>query len=174
MHLGGLPIGLKGRSKLWKSLLTKPLDKTRQITYYIGTRYIGTRYNAERYNNSYIKGSRMNKKSLTKHLPLTEVTYYILLSLVTPKHGYAVMQEAEEISAGTVRLGPGTLYGAFTSLEKNKLISMVDKKGRRKIYQITEKGIRILFEQVDRLKIMIRCAEKISGLLPADLTKEGN
>jgi predicted transcriptional regulator len=51
---------------------------------------------------------------------------------------------------------------------------MVDKEGRRKIYQITEKGIRILFEQVDRLKIMIRCAEKISGLLPADLTKEGN
>jgi len=116
----------------------------------------------------------MNEKSLTKHLPLTEATYYILLSLVTPKHGYAVMQEAEKISAGTVRLAPGTLYGAFTSLEQNKLISMVDKEGRRKIYQLTEKGIRILIEQVDRLKIMIRCAEKISGLLPADLTKEGN
>lgn len=116
----------------------------------------------------------MNEKSLTKHLPLTEATYYILLSLVTPKHGYAVMQEAEKISAGTVRLAPGTLYGAFTSLEQNKLISMVDKEGRRKIYQITEKGIRILIKQVDRLKIMIRCAEKTSGLLPADLTKEGN
>ena len=116
----------------------------------------------------------MNEKSLTKHLPLTEATYYILLSLVTPKHGYAVMKEAKEISAGTVRLAPGTLYGAFTSLEQNKLISMVDQEGRRKIYQITEKGIGILIEQVDRLKIMIRCAEKISRLLPAGLTKEGN
>ena len=56
----------------------------------------------------------MNKKYLSKHLPLTEATYYILLSLVTPKHGYAVMQEAEEISADTVRLAPGTLYEAVT------------------------------------------------------------
>jgi len=116
----------------------------------------------------------MNEKSLTKHLPLTEATYYILLSLVSPKHGYAVMQEVEKISASTVRLAPGTLYGAFTSLEENKLIVMVEKEGRRKIYQITEKGIRILIEHVDRLKIMIQCAEKINGLFPADLTKEGN
>ena len=116
----------------------------------------------------------MNEKSLTKHLPLTEATYYILLSLVTPKHGYAVMQEAEKISAGTVRLAPGTLYGAFTTLEQNKLILMVDKEDRRKIYQTTEKGVRILIEQVDRLKIMLRSAEKISGLLPVNPTKEGN
>ena len=116
----------------------------------------------------------MNIKNLSKYLPLTEATYYILLSLVTPKHGYAVMQEAEEISAGTVRLAPGTLYGALTSLEENKLIYMVGKEDRRKIYRITPKGIQILIEQVSRLKIMIQCAEKISGLLPADLTKEGN
>jgi len=116
----------------------------------------------------------MNEKSLAKHLPLTEATYYILLSLVTPKHGYAVMQEAEKISAGTVRLAPGTLYGAFTTLEQNKLIAMVDKEDRRKIYQATEKGIRILIEQVDRLRIMLRSAEKISGLLPANPAKEGN
>ncbi len=115
----------------------------------------------------------MNKKYLSKHLPLTEATYYILLSLVTPKHGYAVMQEAEEISAGTVRLAPGTLYGAFTSLEQNKLISLVDKEDRRKIYQITEKGIQILIEQVDRLKIMLKNAEEKSGLLHVTAAKEG-
>ena len=28
---------------------------------------------------------------------LTEVTFYILLSLYTPKHGYAVMQFVEEM-----------------------------------------------------------------------------
>ena len=34
---------------------------------------------------------------------LTEVTFYILLSLYTPKHGYAVMQFVEEKRAGGLR-----------------------------------------------------------------------
>ena len=37
---------------------------------------------------------------------LTEVTFYILLSLYTPKHGYAVMQFIEEKTYG--RLCPRT------------------------------------------------------------------
>ena len=42
---------------------------------------------------------------------LTEVTFYILLSLYTPKHGYAVMQFIEEKTDGRLSLGAGTLYG---------------------------------------------------------------
>ena len=103
----------------------------------------------------------MVDRSISKHLPLTEATYYILLALITPKHGYAVMQEAEQISNGTVRLAPGTLYGAFTTLEENKLIRKVGIEDRRKIYQITDKGKLILVEQVERLRIMLRNAEKI-------------
>ena len=102
----------------------------------------------------------MEDKSISKHLPLTEATYYILLALVTPKHGYAVMQEAEEISQGTIRLAPGTIYGAFTTLGDNELISMVGKEGRRKIYQITETGIRVLLGQIQRMEIMLQSAAK--------------
>ena len=47
---------------------------------------------------------------------LTEVTFYILLSLYTPKHGYAVMQFIEEKTDGRLSLGAGTLYGALNSL----------------------------------------------------------
>ena len=115
----------------------------------------------------------MSKKTIEKHLPLTEATYYILLALVTPKHGYAVMQEAEQISAGTVRLAPGTLYGAFTTLEQSKLITMVDKKDRRKIYQITERGTQVLLEQVSRLKIMLKNAEGLNETGVTKDTKEG-
>ncbi len=115
----------------------------------------------------------MNKKIPSKYLPLTEATFYILLSLVAPKHGYAVMKDVEEISAGTVRLAPGTLYGAFTTLEGNKLISMVDKEERRKIYQITEKGFQVFLGQVDRLKIMVNNAEEKTKLWQADAAKEG-
>ena len=100
----------------------------------------------------------MEDKSISKHLPLTEATYYILLAVVTPKHGYAVMQEAEEISQGTLRLAPGTIYGAFTSLEKNKLISMVGTEGRRKILPVTVTAIRVLLGQIQRIEIMLQSA----------------
>ena len=36
----------------------------------------------------------------TKGGALTEVTFYILLSLFTPRHGYAVMQFIEETTGG--------------------------------------------------------------------------
>jgi DNA-binding PadR family transcriptional regulator len=103
----------------------------------------------------------MDKRSISKYLPLTEATFYILLALNSPKHGYAVMQEVEGISSGTVSLAPGTLYGAFTTLEENKLIKMVGREERRKIYQITDKGRLVLLEQVERLRIMLKNAERI-------------
>ena len=109
----------------------------------------------------------------SKFLPLTEATYYILLALVEPKHGYAVMQEAEEISRGTLRLAPGTLYGAFTTLEEGKLIEMVGKHGRRKIYQLTEKGTSVLKEQIRRFQIMLQSAENSRVFQLENLTKEG-
>lgn len=46
-----------------------------------------------------------------KYLPLTEATYYILISLAEPLHGCGIMQNVTELSQGKVRLGPGTLYG---------------------------------------------------------------
>ena len=43
------------------------------------------------------------------YLPLTEATYYTMLCLVEPRHGYGIMQEVRRISQGAVKLGPGTL-----------------------------------------------------------------
>ena len=47
---------------------------------------------------------------------LTEAVYYILLSLLHPLHGYGIMQNAEQLSGGRVRLAAGTLYGALNTL----------------------------------------------------------
>jgi len=96
----------------------------------------------------------MADKSITKYLPLSEATFYILLSLVEPLHGYGVMQKVEAISEGTVTIGPGTLYGAFTSLEKDMLIKMVKEEDRRKSYILTARGRQVLAEQIRRLEIM--------------------
>ena len=114
----------------------------------------------------------MENKSIAKHLPLTEATYYILLALVTPNHGYAVMQEAEEISEGTLRLAPGTIYGAFSSLEENNLISMVGREGRRKIYQITDTGIQVLLGQIRRMEIMLQSASRNFDLWQQETAEE--
>jgi DNA-binding PadR family transcriptional regulator len=98
----------------------------------------------------------MAEKNITKYLPLSEATYYILLTLVEPLHGYGVMQKVESISDGTVGIGPGTLYGAFTTLEKERLITMVKEEERRKSYTLTPKGREVLKEQISRLQIMAR------------------
>lgn len=101
-------------------------------------------------------------KDIQKYLPLTETTYYTLLALQTPLHGYGVMQKVDEISQGTVKLGAGTLYGAFAQLEKERLIEKVSEEERRKSYQLTESGRHLLESHVERLKIMLQAAEKVS------------
>ena len=72
---------------------------------------------------------------------LTEVTFFILLSLYTPKHGYAVMQFIEDNTKGRLTLGAGTLYGALNSLqEKGWIAPFGDSAGRKKEYLITTQG----------------------------------
>jgi DNA-binding PadR family transcriptional regulator len=93
---------------------------------------------------------------IAKYLPLTESTAYILLALVEPLHGYAVMQKVEEMSQGTVRVGPGTLYGAFTTLESEKLIVKVGEADRRKTYTLTDKGRNVLKEHIRRSEILAK------------------
>jgi DNA-binding PadR family transcriptional regulator len=95
------------------------------------------------------------KETIQSYLPLSEASFYIMLSLVEPLHGYGVMQKVESISEGSVTIGPGTLYGAFSNLENEQLIEMVREEGRRKEYQLTEEGRAVLKAQLVRLKDMV-------------------
>ena len=100
-----------------------------------------------------------------KYLPLTESMYYVMLSLLEPLHGYAVMQNVETISRGTVTVGPGTLYGIFTSFESEGLIAMVKEEERRKSYLLTAKGKRVLSRQIERQEIMLKNAADLKKSL---------
>lgn len=91
-----------------------------------------------------------------KLLPLSEASYYVLAALDEPLHGYALMQKVESMSQGNVIIGPGTLYGAVGTLEKQGLIEKVSEEERRKTYALTSKGRQVLAEQVRRLAIMVR------------------
>ncbi len=95
-------------------------------------------------------------KNINKYLPLTESTAYILLALNTPLHGYGVMQKVEAMSENTVKIGPGTLYGAFSTLESEGMIVKTGEEDRRKSYTLTEKGKQVLKEHIRRVEILIQ------------------
>lgn len=92
----------------------------------------------------------------SKYLPLTEATAYILLALEAPLHGYGVMQKVAAMSEKTVKLGPGTLYGAFSTLESEGLIVKAGEESRRKLYTLTDKGRQVLKEHIRRSEILVR------------------
>lgn len=95
---------------------------------------------------------------------LTEVTFYILLSLYSPKHGYAVMRFIEEKTEGRLSLGAGTLYGALNSLQEKSWIKPCgDSEGRKKEYLITEQGKEIARKELARLHGLINIASGIVG-----------
>ena len=95
---------------------------------------------------------------------LTEVTFYILLSLFTPKHGYAIMQFIEEKTGGRLSLGAGTLYGALNTLEDKGWIARYgDNEGRKKEYLITALGKEIAEKELARLQELTQTAARIMG-----------
>lgn len=88
--------------------------------------------------------------------PMTEAMYYILVALMSPNHGYQLMATIEQVSHGRITMGPGTMYGVLTRLQKDKLIEILSDDGRRKTYAITEDGRASLEAEYKRLKDMIQ------------------
>jgi DNA-binding PadR family transcriptional regulator len=105
-------------------------------------------------------------KEVIRHMPLTEATYCILLALAEPLHGYGIMQKVEAGSNGAVCIGPGTLYGALTALEKEKLVTLFDTVDRRKRYALTEKGRGVLAAELERLRMLTRLGDTALGSRP--------
>ena len=94
---------------------------------------------------------------------LTEVTFYILLALYEPRHGYAVMQFIEEKTGGRLILGAGTLYGALNNLEARGWIAPLGNEtgGRKKSYLITGPGKAAAEQDRLRLSALLKTAGEI-------------
>ena len=93
----------------------------------------------------------------SEQIALTEGVYFILLSMLKPRHGYAVMQYIGKLTKGRVVLGAGTLYGAInTLLEKQWIYAIGDNKdSRKKEYLITDSGKKILNGELTRLEELL-------------------
>ncbi|MBQ4094321.1 MAG: helix-turn-helix transcriptional regulator [Oscillospiraceae bacterium] len=97
------------------------------------------------------------------NLALTEAVFYILLSLTQPMHGYGIMQNAEQLSGGRVKLAAGTLYGALNTLLEKGWITALGSAAdsRKKEYAITEAGRAALREEMARLQELLANGKRI-------------
>jgi DNA-binding PadR family transcriptional regulator len=81
-------------------------------------------------------------------LPLTPAVFHVLLALAGgERHGYAIMQEVAESTAGRIKMGPGTLYGTIKRLLEAQMIEESDERpdpemddDRRRYYRLTGLG----------------------------------
>lgn len=86
---------------------------------------------------------------------LTDPAYYILLSVLEARHGYAVMQYIEDMTDGEFIVGPATLYTLVKKLQKAGLITLLDSPGdRRKTYEATQEGREMLQREIERRRRM--------------------
>lgn len=102
-------------------------------------------------------------KKIQRLSPLTESTFYILLALKQPLHGYGIIKEVEEMTHGRLRLAAGTLYGALQNLQKYQLITLYSEETsgkKKKEYVITDIGLELLHYEVDRIDMMLQNARR--------------
>ena len=98
---------------------------------------------------------------MAEQIALTETTYYILLSLYQPLHGYGIMQRAAELSGGRVRLAAGTLYGALNALVEKGWIMLLPVEGRKKEYRLTPRGLEVLQKELARLRELLAAGDLV-------------
>src|SRR5258705_10712784 len=90
--------------------------------------------------------------------PLTAAMFNVLLSLADgEKHGYAILKEVEEQTAGEVQLSTGTLYGIIKRLLAEGLVAELRSRPvegddqRRRYYRLTEDGGRGAVGEAERV-----------------------
>ncbi len=117
--------------------------------------------------------------------PLREPTLFILLALSKErKHGYAILKDVEVLSEGRVVLSTGTLYGALARLlEQGVIRKTTDDIGssgsknrsdsvdirKRKYYELTQFGYRVLEAEIKRMGTILATAIRElgeEGILP--------
>jgi DNA-binding PadR family transcriptional regulator len=117
-----------------------------------------------------IKMNRNARKEIDPEtlLPLRPSVFHILLALSDGDlHGYGIMQEVAEHTAGQIKLGPGTLYGTIKRLLADRLIVEADERPdpelddeRRRYYRLTDFGQRVLKAEVQRISKMVSVAQR--------------
>jgi DNA-binding PadR family transcriptional regulator len=103
-----------------------------------------------------------------RFLPLSPQQFHILLALAGGHlHGYGIIRDVAERTAGALRLGTGTLYTALARLEALELVDESDRRAppgeddeRRRYYRLTPLGRAVLEAETERLETLVRHARQ--------------
>jgi DNA-binding MarR family transcriptional regulator len=112
--------------------------------------------------NGYIQ-LHMNKSG--PQVPLTPAVFHIMLALVgQERHGYDIMQQVKSDSRGSVKMGPGTLYGSLDRMIEAGLVTKGNTQDPRRIYyKLTTFGLATLRAETDRLSHLAVVARRQLG-----------
>lgn len=101
----------------------------------------------------------MPKKSMEI---LTESMFYVLMALSRePRCGIDIAAWIDRHTRGRVVLGPATLYTILGKFEKEQYIIETEVSGRKRTYDITDKGREAYQEELARLRACITDAETL-------------
>jgi DNA-binding PadR family transcriptional regulator len=118
----------------------------------------------------------MTETDPTALLPLTSLTYHVLLALADAnRHGYGIIKEVEDRTGGQMELETGTLYAAIKRMRDEQLIEVVPQSKRpavedrrRRTYRLTPFGKKVLQAESRRLAHLLGIAaeKKVLPIAP--------
>jgi DNA-binding PadR family transcriptional regulator len=85
----------------------------------------------------------------------------MLAQLDCEMHGYPLMQRVAELSDGSVKMGPGTIYGTLKRLCEDGMIEETTDRveraagERRRYYQMTVGGREVALSELARLQALV-------------------
>ena len=105
----------------------------------------------------------MRPGEVQNHLPLKPVDLELLLALAEQeRHGYGLVQAIAEHTDGLIQLDPGNLYRVIKRLLADGLIDEAAVRDaeeaeneRRRFYQLTPLGGRVLAAELERLRALV-------------------
>jgi DNA-binding PadR family transcriptional regulator len=100
-------------------------------------------------------------------LPLTTLTYHILLALAdSDRHGYSIIKEVEARTGQSMQIETGALYHAIRRMREDQLIEPIPENerpktgdSRRRTYRLTQWGREVLAAESARLRQLVDIAE---------------
>jgi DNA-binding PadR family transcriptional regulator len=94
--------------------------------------------------------------------------FHVMLCLADgDRHGYRILKEVAERTAGRVVLSTGTLYGIIKRLmDEGLLVEVASGDDRRRAYRLTPFGRDVGRAEAARLESLVAGARQ-TGLLPA-------
>lgn len=98
----------------------------------------------------------MDERIRRVYVPMTETGFYILFCLQSPGHGYGIAQQVLQMTGHAVSIGPGTMYGTLSKMERDGLIAFHSEADKRKLYQITPLGREVLELELRRIERLYR------------------